>query len=68
VLLVGASQITAQGAVGAVGRCSRIRRDTSAAPMAGVSYYDATDLAQLANQPVSWSTPITNTDPSLHRC
>jgi hypothetical protein len=64
VLLVGASLITAPGAAAAVGDAV-VYTVTSDAPLAGVSYYDATgSLQQLSNQPVPWSMSITNKDPS----
>jgi MmpS family membrane protein len=63
-LVVGASLITAPGAVAAVGDAVAYTV-TSDAPLAVVTYYDATGVMQrLTNQPVPWSFSFTNKDAS----
>ena len=63
-LVVGASLITAPGAVAAVGDAV-VYTVTSDGPLGAVSYYDATGTMQiLTNQAVPWSLSFTNKDPS----
>jgi Mycobacterium membrane protein len=63
-LVVGASLITAPGAVAAVGDAV-VYTVTSDAPLGAVSYYDATGTMQiLTDQAVPWSLSFTNKDPS----
>lgn len=61
---LGASLVIAPGAVAAVGDAI-VYTVTSDAPIAGLSYYDATGTMQvLSNQPVPWSLSFTNKDAS----
>ena len=63
-LAVGTSLTTVPSAVAAVGDAV-VYTVTSDAPLAGVSYYDATGTLQvLNNQAAPWSMSITNKDPS----
>ncbi|WAC93119.1 MmpS family transport accessory protein [Mycobacterium sp. Aquia_213] len=63
-LAVGAALITAPASVAAVGDAV-VYTVTSDAPLAVVSYYDATGVLQrVTNQPVPWSLSFTNKDAS----
>jgi hypothetical protein len=63
-LALGTSLTSAPSAVAAVGDAV-VYTVTSDAPLAGVSYYDATGTLQvLNNQPAPWSMSITNKDAS----
>jgi len=63
-LLVGASLVTAPGAVANPGDAVTYTV-TSDAPLAGISYYDATGALQvLANQPAPWTMSFTSKDAS----
>jgi hypothetical protein len=63
-VVVGASLITAPGAVAAPGDAV-VYTVTSDAPLAAVTYYDATGTMQiLSDQAVPWSLSFTNKDPS----
>jgi MmpS family membrane protein len=63
-LVVGASLITAPGTAAAVGDAVAYTV-TSDAPLAVVTYYDATGVMQrVTNQPVPWSFSFTNKDAS----
>lgn len=63
-IVVGSSLINVPGAVAAVGDAV-VYTVASDAPLAVVTYYDATGVMQrLTNQPVPWSFSFTNKDAS----